>query len=373
MITVITPAIHRFHAFLQTQFHLPLLTIQTNNGREFDNHASRTFFASHGIQPRMSCPYTSSQNGRAERALRTLNDITRTLMFHASMPLRFWVDALATATFLLNRRPCRPCQLTTPFELLYGVPPDYSPLRVFGGLCYPNTLSTTPHKLAPRSTACTFLGYSPDHKGYVASTTLPNVSSCPVTFSSMNTSFCSPKPPHLLPYPIPTTPDATSLRDPHCPLLRFFRPRLPSLHAHPAFLPHLPRRNLLPPHLLRRLHRLPQSLPQLLSLPQILPPFLPRHALLSQILPPVLPRHPPLPQLLPPVLPRHNPLPQVLPPLLLRPLPSLPLHTPHIPCVPAPNQASSSPTPSIASPAPLLPPFHPFPPLCAQLCGILVG
>src|SRR6185437_15909056 len=32
--------------------------------------------------------------------------------------------------------------------------------------CYPNTSATAPHKLAPRSTRCVFLGYSPDHKEY---------------------------------------------------------------------------------------------------------------------------------------------------------------------------------------------------------------
>jgi hypothetical protein len=49
---------------------------------------------------------------------------------------------------------------------LFGSPPSYEHLRVFGCACYPNTSATTPHKLSPRSTRCVFLGYSSDRKGY---------------------------------------------------------------------------------------------------------------------------------------------------------------------------------------------------------------
>uniref|UniRef100_A0A8R7TCN8 Integrase catalytic domain-containing protein n=1 Tax=Triticum urartu TaxID=4572 RepID=A0A8R7TCN8_TRIUA len=114
----------------------------------------------------MSCPYTWPQNGRAERALRTLNDITHSLLIHASMPYVYWAEALQTATFLLNRRPCRPRHDHNPFFLLYGTEPNYTTIRVFGCLCYPNLSATTPHKLAPRSAPCVFLGYSPNHMGY---------------------------------------------------------------------------------------------------------------------------------------------------------------------------------------------------------------
>jgi hypothetical protein len=54
----------------------------------------------------------------------------------------------------------------TPYFALFGTHCSYDHLRVFRCACYPNLDSTTPHKLAPCSTRCVFLGYSPDHKGY---------------------------------------------------------------------------------------------------------------------------------------------------------------------------------------------------------------
>jgi hypothetical protein len=113
----------------------------------------------------MSCPYTSSQNGKAERMIRTTNDTIRTLL-QAHLPTRFWAEGLHTSTYLLNRLPSTTCPAPTPHQALFGTPPRYDHLRVFGCACYPNTAATGPHKLAPRSTLCVFLGYSPDHKGY---------------------------------------------------------------------------------------------------------------------------------------------------------------------------------------------------------------
>jgi hypothetical protein len=155
-----------FFAFVSTQFGRPIHALQTDNGKEFDNITIRSLLATHGAIFRLTCPYTSSQNGRAERMLRTLNDCVRTLLFHASMPPRFWPDALATATLLVNIRPCRVRWSYTPHHLLYGAPPTYDDLRIFGCRCFPNTAATAAHKLAPRSLPCVFLGYPANTKGY---------------------------------------------------------------------------------------------------------------------------------------------------------------------------------------------------------------
>jgi transposase InsO family protein len=70
-----------FVAYVHTQFSRPLVAMQADNGTEFINSTVTSFFTKHDIHLWLSCPYTSAQNGKAERAIRTINDITRTLLF----------------------------------------------------------------------------------------------------------------------------------------------------------------------------------------------------------------------------------------------------------------------------------------------------
>jgi hypothetical protein len=111
-----------------------------------------------------SRPYTSQQKGRAERTLHTINNIVRSLIFQASLPLVYWADSLHTATYLLNRHPTKTLDSHTTYFALHGTQPSYTHLRVFGYACYPNLSSTAPHKLSPHSSLCVFLGYSSDHR-----------------------------------------------------------------------------------------------------------------------------------------------------------------------------------------------------------------
>jgi hypothetical protein len=114
----------------------------------------------------MSCPYTSPQNGKAECIIRTINNVIRALLIQASLPGRYWAEGIHTAVYLLNCLPTKTINVVCPHVTLFGSAPLYEHLRVFGCACYPNITATAPHKLAPRSTRCVFLGYSTDHKGY---------------------------------------------------------------------------------------------------------------------------------------------------------------------------------------------------------------
>src|SRR4051812_34845892 len=115
---------------------------------------------------RFSCPHTSSQNGKAERKIRTINNIIRTLLAHASLPPSMWHHALHMATYLHNILPNKKLSLQSPTKILYQKDSAYTHLCVFGCLCYPLIPSSYINKLQARSKPCVFLGYPSNHRGY---------------------------------------------------------------------------------------------------------------------------------------------------------------------------------------------------------------
>ncbi|XP_039824716.1 uncharacterized protein LOC120686567 [Panicum virgatum] len=127
------------------------------------------------------------------------SSITASSCVSLAPPPQFWAEALSTATFLVNRRPCRATGERTPHELLLGVAPDYTKLRVFGSLCYPNLTATTPNKLSPCSVPCVFLDYPTDHRGYrcYEPTTRRVFTSRHVVFDEMTFPFRQASPPGI--------------------------------------------------------------------------------------------------------------------------------------------------------------------------------
>jgi hypothetical protein len=145
----------------------------------------------------MSYPYTSPQNGKAERTLRTINNMICSLLFQASMPARYWVEGLHTTTYLLNRLPCKAISVSGPYVALYDVTPLNEHLHVFGCFCYPNHSTQAVHKLPPPGP----LGVSSSDtllitKVVGVSISPPTTSSSPDMLSSMRHS--SPSLPHLI-------------------------------------------------------------------------------------------------------------------------------------------------------------------------------
>ena len=120
-----------------------------------------------GIIHRLTCPYTSHQNGTVERKHRSIVEMGLTILAHANILVEFWDHSFTQAVYLLNRLPTSNFPtFTSPFHALFNIIPDYQGIRVFGCLCFPHLRPFNKHKLQLRSSECVYLGVSPQHKGH---------------------------------------------------------------------------------------------------------------------------------------------------------------------------------------------------------------
>ena len=150
-----------------TQYDTIVKVLCTDNALEFTQKAIEELCLAHGIVHQTTCPYTSQQNGVAERKHRHLLDMVRTLLLAMSVPEYLWCNAVLTATYVVNRLPSAALggaihlQRLTPAADIFSLPP-----RVFGCTAFVQDHSPGLSKLAPRAQKGVFVGYSRTQKGY---------------------------------------------------------------------------------------------------------------------------------------------------------------------------------------------------------------
>ncbi|KAF6202186.1 hypothetical protein GE061_004584 [Apolygus lucorum] len=132
--------------------------IRMDNGGEYVSKEFKEFCDTKGIELDYTPPYTPQLNSHAERLGRTLMNKTRALMFDSNIEKEMWGFAVQTATYLLNRSPCKATD-KTPAELWFKKTPDLSRLQIFGCDMYAKVLEHT-KKLDPRARKLMFVGYS---------------------------------------------------------------------------------------------------------------------------------------------------------------------------------------------------------------------
>lgn len=151
--------LEKFVNLIQNRFRTSIKTIRIDNGTYFLSHSCQSLFASLGILHRRSCPHTPQQNGVLERKHRHLLQVTRALLFQLVLPTYFLGEALLNAIFLINKLPTKLLSWKTPFEMLYHKQPNYNVIKIFGCLAFSTDVKPHKDKLAPRATACVFLGF----------------------------------------------------------------------------------------------------------------------------------------------------------------------------------------------------------------------
>ncbi|GJV58331.1 retrovirus-related pol polyprotein from transposon TNT 1-94 [Tanacetum coccineum] len=166
-----TEAFDQFKIFskkIQNQLGCSIVSIRTDDGREFDNEVQfREFCNANGITHNFSAPCTTQSNGVVERKNMTLQEMSRTMLNEKSLPQKFWCNTVDTSTYILNRILIRAILGKTPYELLRGRKPTLDYFRVFGSKCFILNTKDYLTKFDPKLYEGVFLGYSKYSKAYI--------------------------------------------------------------------------------------------------------------------------------------------------------------------------------------------------------------
>ncbi|KAJ9530089.1 hypothetical protein QJQ45_023364, partial [Haematococcus lacustris] len=151
--------------WFETQGGRKVKVLRSDRGTEYVNQAVREFLSGKGIIHQQTAPYSSQQNGSAERLNRTLFEKGRCLLYSSGLSVNFWPYALRFANYVRNLSWVRG-KAGTPWELFWGVRPDLSALRVFGARAYAHVPEHMRSKLGSKAVQGVFVGYELSSKAY---------------------------------------------------------------------------------------------------------------------------------------------------------------------------------------------------------------
>ena len=151
----------------------------------FESAAWGDYCRQHDIVHEFTAPYSSAQNGLAERAIRTTMDDVRTLLRDSGLSHSYWAEAAAYSVAMRNLIPSRRHPGRILLESFSGRRQDVSHLWAFGAKCWATIPTvhgvqvTGGSKLDPHSVECRFLGYASGSGNYK----VQEVMSCHVLIS----------------------------------------------------------------------------------------------------------------------------------------------------------------------------------------------
>lgn len=90
----------------------------------------KLFLSTNRIHHRLTCPYTSQQNGIVERKHQHIQEMGWTLLAKAHLSNCYWMNSFITQTSIYKSS-------KSPFSALNKTLPNYSELRLFSCSCFP--------------------------------------------------------------------------------------------------------------------------------------------------------------------------------------------------------------------------------------------
>jgi len=152
-------AFQAYRARAETSSEKRIKGLRTDGGGEYVNKAFKRYLEEAGILHIIAPPYSAAQNGRTERANRTIMENARCALEGSNLGKEVWGQAVLTAAHVHNHLPSRSHDNKSPLEYWTGKPPGVGHLRVFGSLAWVHIPNEKSQKLDPKSVKCVLVGY----------------------------------------------------------------------------------------------------------------------------------------------------------------------------------------------------------------------
>ncbi|TPX52540.1 DNA-directed DNA polymerase, partial [Powellomyces hirtus] len=156
-----------FRAYAERHCGTTIKEVRCDNGGEYINTELMEELKEAGIPIITTEPYSSQQNGIAERYNRTIMDQTRAIIHESLIPQNMWNEIAYTVTYLRNRTPSSAINNDTPYHRWYGRAADTTYLRALWSEAYLHIPKQKRRsKLAPRALGpLCLIGYSDTKTG----------------------------------------------------------------------------------------------------------------------------------------------------------------------------------------------------------------
>lgn len=156
-----------FEKIAENKFGSRIKIVRSDNGGEYKNARMNEYLKQRGIVMENSAPYTPQQNGKAERANRTIFECARTMLRATDLPKNLWAEAVSTAVYILNRTTHSSRKnLKTPYEVWTGRKPNLQHVRIFGTTAYAHVPKQFRRKLDDKSEKLVLIGYQGESSNY---------------------------------------------------------------------------------------------------------------------------------------------------------------------------------------------------------------
>jgi len=134
--------------------------ILSDGAKEFSSNNFHNWCKENGTMQYTSNPYSSENNGIAERAIQSLQMTARCLRIEANLPPPAWALMYRAAAYIENHLMTKAnVGKQSPMEMLYGTTVDTSHIRTIGSTCYVHQQNKTKQNLAETSKKGYMVGY----------------------------------------------------------------------------------------------------------------------------------------------------------------------------------------------------------------------